>query len=80
MTSEQFRKYWWATPFKAFAMHLADGRWLPILHPENVAISTSGRMVSVIDPKVDAFETVDLLLVTSLRPLNGNEHRRKNAR
>jgi hypothetical protein len=71
MTSEQFRQYWKATPFHAFALHMADGRAIRVLHPETVAMSRSGRTVAVIDGDADAFETVDLLLVTSLKPLNG---------
>lgn len=67
MTIEAFRKYWATKPFQPFAIHLADGRWLPVKHPENVAMSQSGRTVAVLDLNVDAFETVDLLLVTSLK-------------
>jgi len=80
MTTEQFRKYWNAMPFQPFAIHLADGRYLNVLHPENVAMSLSGRTASVLDPKVDAFETVDLLLATTLRPLNGKQHGHKRSR
>jgi len=71
MTSEQFRKYWKSTPFHPFAMHMADGRAIHVLHPETVAMSLTGRTVAVIDGESDAFETIDLLLVTSLKPLNG---------
>ena len=76
MTIEVFKKHWTTKPFQPFAIHLADGRQLPVKHPENVAISQSGRTISVLDVAVDAFETVDLLLVTSIRPTNGKQRRR----
>jgi hypothetical protein len=76
MTIEAFKKYWTAKPFHPFAIHLADGRALPVKHPENVATSQSGRTVAILDLDVDAFETVDLLLVTSIKPLNGKKQRR----
>jgi hypothetical protein len=76
MTTEVFRKHWTSKPFQPFAIHLADGRWLSVKHPEHVAMSQSGRTVSILDLEVDAFETVDLLLVTSLKPLNGNKRGR----
>ena len=76
MTIEAFRKHWTSRPFQPFALHMADGCWLAIKHPEHVAMSQSGRTVSILDLEVDAFETVDLLLVTSLKPLNGNRKKR----
>jgi hypothetical protein len=80
MTTEAFRKHWATKPFRPFALHLADGRWLAVKHPEHVAVSQSGRTVSILDLEVDAFETVDLLLVTSLKSLparkNGKQHKR----
>lgn len=77
MTIEAFRKHWTTKPFQPFAIHLADGRWLAVKHPEHVAMSQSGRTVSILDLEVDAFETVDLLLVTSLKPLNGSGNKRR---
>jgi len=76
MTIEAFKKHWSTKPFQPFAIDLADGRRLAVKHPENVAMSMSGRTVSVLDLTVDAFETVDLLLVTSLKPLNGSAKKR----
>jgi hypothetical protein len=79
MTSDAFRKFWKAQPFEPFEVFLADGRSLKVAHPENIAISQSGRTASILDPEVDAFETVDLLIVTTLKPLNGHK-RRKSSR
>jgi hypothetical protein len=80
MTIEAFRKHWLSKPFEPFAVHLADGRWLAVKHPENIASSQSGRTVSVLDLDVDAFETVDLLSVTSIGPLNGKRNGNKHKR
>lgn len=67
MTIEQLRKIHQKQPFEAFDIHLADGRFLPVRHPENIAFSGQGRTIGV---AVDdgTIEILDLLLVTSLKP------------
>jgi len=80
MTIEAFRKHWETKPFDPFVIHLADGRFLEVRHPEHVAVSQSGRTVAVLDLEVDAFETIDLLLVTSLKRLNGRRPGQRRAR
>ncbi len=76
MISEKIRELWRAEPFQKFTMHLADGRRIPVLHREFLAISPSGRTVNVYQPD-DSMNIVDLLLVTDLemRP-NGRVHGR----
>jgi hypothetical protein len=76
MISEKIRELWKAEPFQKFTMHLADGRRIPVLHRQFLAISPSGRTVNVYQPD-DSLNIVDLLLVTDLeiRP-NGGAHRR----
>ncbi|MGD0388908.1 MAG: hypothetical protein ABSC42_08140 [Tepidisphaeraceae bacterium] len=80
MTSDQFRTYWKAAPFTPFRIHLADGRSLKVPHPDYAQLSPTGRIASVWDIDGNAFETIDLLLVTSLKPLpakkNGKQQRR----
>jgi hypothetical protein len=79
MTSNQFKSLWKAAPFAPFQIHLADGRALRVPHPDYAQLSPTGRIASVWDEENEAFETVDLLLVTSLRPLskkNNGKHRR----
>jgi hypothetical protein len=67
MTIEQLRKMLQARPFEPFDVHMADGRSLPVEHPEFLALSPAGRTISV--GLADGnFEIVDLLLATSLRP------------
>jgi hypothetical protein len=57
-------------------VHLADGRKLPVQHPEFVAQSPSGRTF-VLWGSDEAFEVVDLLLVTSLKVSNGKPRSRR---
>ena len=67
MNVEQLRTLMRATPFQPFEMHLADGRSLPVDHPEMLAITPPGRTVGV-GLSNGTIETVDLMLVTSLKP------------
>jgi hypothetical protein len=70
MTIEQLRSMHQARPFIPFEIHLADGRSIPVDHPEFVSQTASGRTIGVAVDN-DAIEVVDLLLVTGLRPLRG---------
>lgn len=75
MTIEQLRRLHGAKPFQAFDLHLADSRTLTVEHPEQLAVSPSGRTVHVAHPD-ETIETIDLLLVTSLKPRPNGAHRR----
>jgi hypothetical protein len=75
MTIEQLRKYYSAKPFKPFDIHTADSRVLTVEHPEQMAFSQSGRTIAVACPD-DTIETVDLLLVVSLKPRPNGAPRR----
>lgn len=82
MTTEQMRAYKNAQPFVAFAIHLADGREIPVKHPENLMVPVAprpARTIGVLNPE-NAIETIDLLLVTSLRPLDGHGARSRKAK
>ena len=77
MTIEQIRTMHRAQPFHPFEIHLADGRSLPVRHPEFLAITPPGRTV-IVTKKDGTFEVIDLLLVTSLRHhTNGSSRRRR---
>jgi hypothetical protein len=65
MTMETLDRAYKASPFKPFAFRLADGRSLPVPHPEFLAFNPRGRVAIVMDEK-DGAEFVDLLLVVSL--------------
>jgi hypothetical protein len=76
MTIEQLRKMHSARPFHPFDIHLADGRSLPVVSPEFLAVTPPGRTIGV-GLKDGTIEIVDLLLVTSLKPhANGHARRR----
>ena len=80
MTIEQLRTFYSARPFQPFVMHLADGRSIPVLHPEFMASAPSGRTVTVYQPD-DTLNVIDLLLVTDLElklSRNGSGKRRKS--
>jgi hypothetical protein len=64
MTIEQLRQLHAARPFRAFEIHLADGRALTVQHPEQLAQSESGRTIAVARPD-DTLEIIDLLMVVS---------------
>ncbi len=66
MNVKQLRTMMRATPFQPFEIHLADGRSLPVDHPEMLAITPPGRTVGV-GLSNGTIETIDLLLVTSLK-------------
>jgi hypothetical protein len=65
MTIETLDRTLKARPFRPFAFRLADGRTLPVPHPEFVAYNPKGRIAIVMDER-DGAEFVDLLLVVSL--------------
>jgi hypothetical protein len=67
MTIDQMHKMHRQRPFQPFDIFLADGRSLPVEHPEFLATSPTGRTIAVgLDD--GTHEIVDLLLVTSLKP------------
>ena len=79
MTIERLREAYEAQPFRPFALHLADGREIPVLHREFILALPSGRTVVVCQPD-DTLNIIDLLLVTDLEfkaVTNGTGKRRK---
>jgi hypothetical protein len=75
MTIEQIRQFRNRTPFEPFDIHLADGRSIPVTHPECLAVAPMGRTIGVGIGNV--IEVIDLLLVTSLKPRQNGSTRRK---
>jgi len=77
MTPEQLRLVHGAKPFRAFDIFLADSRMLTVEHPDQLAISRSGRTIAVAR-RDDTIESIDLLLVVSLKPRpNGSRRGRQ---
>ena len=75
MTTGEFRTHLRAQPFVPFAIHLAEGRRIEVHHPENAMLNELGRTAAAVNAE-GVIETIDLLLVTSLRPLNVRRGRR----
>jgi hypothetical protein len=71
MTISEFRTLLSSKPFRAFTVHLADGRSIPVNHREFALPSPSGRTV-IVYQRDDSFDIIDLLLVTSLT-VNGKK-------
>jgi hypothetical protein len=65
MTMESLVRAYEASPFRPFAFLLADGRSIPVPHPEFLSFNPKGRTGVVMDER-DGFEVVDLSLVVSL--------------
>lgn len=77
MTIEQLRAMHQARPFQPFDIYLADGRTLPVDHPEFLSQTPNGRTIAV-GREDNTTEIVDLLLVTSLKPrANGSAGRKR---
>lgn len=78
MTIEKMRGAYQAQPFQPFVIHLADGREVPVSHPEFIMTVPSGRTVIVVQPD-DRFNIIDLPLVTDLefKPSPAPAKRRK---
>jgi hypothetical protein len=79
MTIEQLQNLHQARPFQPFDIHIADGRVLPVDHPELLAVPPPSRTIGVgcLDGTI---EIVDLLLVTSLKPRASSTGRLKRPR
>jgi hypothetical protein len=79
MTIEQLRRMHQRRPFQPFDIRIADGRSLPVEHPEVLAITPPGRTIGVglADGTV---EIVDVLLITTLKPRSNGASRRSRSR
>jgi hypothetical protein len=76
MTIDQLRKLHQTRPFQAFDLHLADGRTVPVEHPERLAVSPPGRTIGV-GMSDGTIEIFDPLLVVSLKPRGNGAGRRR---
>jgi hypothetical protein len=68
MKLQRLRSVMHAAPFQPFTIHVADGRSLPVPHPDFIAIMGNGRSVVVTSPveKEPSFSIVDVPLITQL--------------
>lgn len=58
-------------PFQPFELRLADGRAVPVRHPDFIAISPNNRRVVVFTPPDDAMSVIEPLLIVSVEYLPG---------
>ncbi|NDC64080.1 MAG: hypothetical protein EBZ59_08890 [Planctomycetia bacterium] len=65
MTTEQLRAALSARPFQPFILHVADGREIPVRHPEFTMPPPVGRTIVVYQPD-RSMSILDLLLVTEI--------------
>jgi hypothetical protein len=70
MIINEFRAALHATPFIPFVVHLADGRTIPVRHPDFAMVTGGGRTAHISQPDDEGFTVIDLLLVTQLE-VNG---------
>jgi hypothetical protein len=78
MTIEKLREVYDAKPFRPFAIHLADGRAINVLHRDFIMGAPSGRTVVVFQPD-DSMNIIDLLLVTDLEVSAKNGRKRSRS-
>ena len=77
MTLDELRKAHKATPFHPLRLHLADGRFIDIRHPEFLYIPPRSQRTFVVSDDDGLVEIIDLLLVTSIKQRNGRSRKRK---
>ncbi|MCB9934601.1 MAG: hypothetical protein H6840_02830 [Planctomycetes bacterium] len=79
MTRDEITKMYERQPFEPFRIHLADGRAIDVVHREFIAISPTGRTVTVYQPDGD-WNLIDLMLVTDISPLRNGKGRKGGGR
>ena len=77
MTVEQLRIAQEAKPFQRFDICLADGQRIPVPSNEFLWMPKKASRTFVVFRTPEAYQIVDLLLVTSLDFLNGRARRRR---
>ena len=79
MTGKQIREMYEATPFRPFRVHMANGKSADVPHPEFMHLSPNGQRL-IVDSSEDAFEIIDVSLVTSVETLPKNGSKRARTR
>ena len=74
MTIQQLRAAQRATPFRPFAVHMADGRAFHVPHPDFLSMSPTGRTV-IIYQEDEEFSILDLLLMTEIQIVQATSSR-----
>ena len=66
MTIQEIQRLLEARPFEPFRVLVADGKEYDVIHPEHLAQSPSGRLITI-GLNDDSFVTLDLLLVAGIQ-------------
>jgi len=75
MTTEQLERFHKTRPFIPFSIFVGDGREIRVDHPEMMAYKPKARTCAVWSD--GAYEVIDLLLVTTLKPRPESGRRKK---
>jgi hypothetical protein len=77
MNLDRVREVQHEKPFQRFVMYLADGRHIPVDHPEMMIIAPNGRTMGVFQ-RDGTFSWVDVMLITELevKPARGKPKRK----
>ena len=79
MRMDELKTIHLAQPFRPFVLHMGDGRSLTVKHPDFLARSPNGR-TAIVFGDGDAFEVVDIMLVTGIEVPNGSGGVRRRGR
>ncbi len=66
MTTEQLRGAIKAVPFRPFSLRVADGREIPVPHPDFIMYAPTTPRTTVVTLPDGTIEVLDLLLITGL--------------
>ncbi len=68
MTAQQLKRTLGVTPFRPFFVYLVDGRSLAVRHPELFSFDGGGR-IAVVELAPGLAESIDVLMIVSVRPV-----------
>jgi hypothetical protein len=74
VTIEKIRALRHAEPFRPFVLHFPDGHRIGVQHPDFVAISPTGRMISVFQTN-GSESLIDLMLISDISIKEGRARR-----
>jgi hypothetical protein len=74
VTIDKLREVLRTQPFELFTIQVADGRNVPVPHPDFVSVDPKGRVVHVFREDGSS-EFIDCMLVTSIELTNGRPRR-----
>ncbi len=77
MNAEQIEKHWKASPFRPFRVYVADGRNFNVPHRDFMWRHPAGRSIFIAAGE-DAYEVIDMLMITTLSIGNGSSSGAKN--